>query len=97
MPTLKIGGKTYEVSMVERIDRDAFVEGETDFVEQTIRIHGGLKPDATREVILHEALHCIFHNAGDDASNEDERLIRTLASGLNQLLTDNDWLLALFR
>ena len=94
--TVVVDGKEYRIELVERINRDSFLMGETDFVEQVIRIDGSLKRDRRREVLLHELLHCVFESAGDRESNEDERLICTIASGFNQILSQNEWLFTLF-
>ena len=96
MEDLCIGGKRYEVQLVKRIARDTFLMGETDFVEQTIKVHDSLKADRKREVLLHEIVHCIFEDSGDTVSNNDERLVSTIASGLNQVLSHNPWLVLLF-
>jgi len=96
MSRISIGGKSFHVLFVDRVNRDSFVMGETDFVEQVIRIDRGLKEDRRREVLLHEILHCIFEAAGDFESNGNEQLVCTIASGLNNVLAANQWLLSLF-
>ncbi len=96
MAQISLGGKIFDVLFVDRVARDSFLMGETDFVEQVIRVDRGLKEDRRREVLLHEILHCILEAAGDSESNEDERLVCTIASGLNDVFAANSWLLSLF-
>lgn len=94
--TFSVDGKVYVVRVEDRICRDQFLFAETDFVEQVIRVERGLKEDRLRETLLHEILHCIFQSRGETEWNEDERLICTIASGLNQVLSSSEVLLALF-
>lgn len=92
-----LGGKVFNVWLTKKDSRDPmYLMGETDFIEQTICIDKDLRKDRQREVLLREAILCILDAAGDIRSGDDTQLISTIASGLNNILTSNQWILSLF-
>lgn len=78
--TIKVGGLTYDVEIVEKMDDDTAV-GKTYFQDLKIKI-GKANPDFMEQVFMHELIHTIN---GEIPEMECE----FLAMSLYQIVKDN--------
>jgi hypothetical protein len=93
-PIIKIGPHTYKLIEIERLqDRGNYHSlcGQIDFRKQTIEIEKGLVGTYKRQTTWHEILHGILEAAGI-RGDHDEQIIDAVATGIVQVLQDNDWL-----
>lgn len=94
--TVKVGTLTFDIiesdddwNIEEGADEVNFF-GQSQFFDQRIVINPGIKFDAKRETLMHELLHCCFHQTGAPLSFDDEELVvRCLAPLLINLLESN--------
>lgn len=77
---VKVGGLTYEVEIVDKMDDDSCV-GKTYFQDSKIRI-GKANPDFMEQVFMHELIHTINGEIG-------ETEVEFLAMSLYQVIKDN--------
>lgn len=89
---VKIDHLIFDIKVDPIVKRNNLL-GEVDYESQTIRLKPDQKPDALKEVLLHEILHVIFGNRGiREVSNEnwnEEFLVYTLAVGLITVFKEN--------
>lgn len=78
--TVKVGGLTYRVEVVDKMDDDTAV-AKTYFQDLTIKI-GKAEPGFMQQVFLHELLHVIN-------GEMKETLVEFLAMSLYQVVKDN--------
>ncbi len=103
-----IDGNRFEVRIVATKDwtYDQLM-GQIAYSELVIRVLDGMKPDATRDTVLHEIVHGVFKSripdrpwrelAGKHAGEVMETVVEALSSGMLQVLRKNPqlvtWLL----
>lgn len=80
---VNILGSTYQVDFVDSISRDELRLGETDYLNQTIKILSGLHSDLETVTLIHEILHVIFNQLEFDEEN-NEHLVQSLATSLDE-------------
>lgn len=92
-------GRKYRVT--RRQDPDA--NGETDYAAGTINVAPGMDEFSTRDTLLHEVMHAIRYQQGNNFGtveeyNAEEPYVRSLATGLIAFFRDNPdvaaWLIA---
>lgn len=77
----------YTLEVVPNMSDDEL--GRCHTTEQCIYVRDDLRPDATRDVVLHEIIHAIhFHMELVDGSSEESFTSRT-ATGLRTVLVNN--------
>ena len=86
---LNILGSTYQVDFVDSIRRDELRLGETDYLNQTIKILSGLHSDLETVTLIHEILHVIF-NQLEFVEENNEHLVQSLATSLYQVFNENE-------
>lgn len=86
---LNILGSTYKVDFVDSISRDELRLGETDYLNQTIKILSGLHSDLETVTLIHEILHVIF-NQLEFVEENNEHLVQSLATSLYQVFSENE-------
>ena len=86
---LNILGSTYQVDFVDSISRDELKLGETDYLNQTIKILSGLHSDLETVTLIHEILHIIF-NQLEFVEENNEHLVQSLATSLYQVFNENE-------
>lgn len=86
---VNILGSTYKVDFVDSISRDELRLGETDYLNQTIKILSGLHSDLETVTLIHEILHVIFNQLEFDEEN-NEHLVQSLATSLYQVFNENE-------
>ena len=86
---LNILGSTYQVDFVDSISRDELRVGETDYLNQTIKILSGLHSDQETVTLIHEILHIIFSQL-EFIKENNEHLIQGLATSLYQVFKENE-------
>lgn len=91
---LKVIGKRYALRIVEKVDDDDS-DGESDPVEQNIRMRQEHGFENARDTALHEAIHAVDHQMNLELT---EAQVRGLGTGVLALLRDNRafarWLMA---
>lgn len=83
---IKIGGKTYEVSITENLTLGCDYSGEILYNDLKINI----RPSATAKMeadFIHELIHGIYAHLG--YSEHDEKHIEELAEALYAVIVDN--------
>ena len=85
---LKILGSTYQVYFVNSISREKLQIGETDYLNQRIKILTGLHAELEKVTLIHEILHVIFDQLEFDEGN-NEHLVQSLATALYQVFNEN--------
>ena len=99
MRKLRVGPHTYTVAFVPNVDDEEHVASArgTDEPEELfghvnhklLQIHVGLNMRGTQQAdsLLHEALHAVLSQSG----NDDEQLVHTLTPAILDLLRRNPW------
>jgi|TARA_R100001530_G_scaffold3596_3_gene5261 Zn-dependent peptidase ImmA (M78 family) len=85
---IRVGATTYKV----RKKKLGSIWGYTDFEEEKIFIDSRAKDRQQVSTLLHEALHAMIAEYGINYTldhNQDESLVRTLESGIVQLILRN--------
>ena len=69
---LKIGGHTYNVEMVDRVETDPGEDnlGDCEWKLNRIRIKKGLPHTQTEETFFHEAIHALWTDKKEDEVNQ---------------------------
>ncbi len=90
--TIKVGGIVFDVKLFEPcvppLCRN-HADGQTDFEACSIVLDSKLNNRVMGQVLLHEIIHIIEYNANLEST---ESYIQTIASGLYQVLKDNNLL-----
>lgn len=92
LPTkIKISGIDYEIAIAEhRNDKEGdILLGEIDYAGATIFINEDQSDQMKTATLIHEIVHGILYHMGSKL-NEDEYFVEGLASGLYQVIRDND-------
>lgn len=91
--SLKVGGFTYEVEVVDTHDprKTADNDGVTLHANLLILIDRELAPDRREETLAHETLHCALNFAGfgEEISCTQEELVTRLSPVLHMIRKDN--------
>lgn len=82
---VKIIGKTYSVSVVEKVDDDDSL-GEHDMTKQQILLRAVQHFESIRDTAFHEVVHAVDEQM---SLNMKEAQVHALATGLLQVLRDN--------
>jgi len=89
MDSVKIGGIDYSI----RNDCDEYLDGakimgEINLVTQTISIDSKLKKQRKEQVLVHEIVHGLLYEMGNEDWNNEE-FVNPFSNILYQLLKDN--------
>lgn len=93
---VKILGLTWEVKRDSNVAREGNCFGSTHTAKQVFFLDPENTPQHDREVFLHELLHALYWQMGLGkdkdlkAHDVEEKVVHALASGLHQVLVDND-------
>jgi hypothetical protein len=85
----RVGGIDYTVELVPQLVERHNLYGQVTYKDSHIQIDDSLSLTRTNEVIIHELTHAIFNEAG--YVEQDEEMVRRIASVLHQVLRDNDF------
>jgi hypothetical protein len=90
------------VYKIEHLDKPSEVDlfkreslwGQVDFWTRTIRIyHNNRQVADVMQTVWHEILHAIASSLHiDNKINDDNDIIDLLATGINNVIVDNDWM-----
>ena len=84
---VKVGAMTYSFSEIPNLrDGEKEIDAQVNYTTVEMRIRKGLCRDRRSTCILHEAVHAILENAGQEAS---EGMVDAIAYGMYALLSDN--------
>ena len=88
--SVKIGGVTYKITTAKPMKNHEGhkLMGKASFHKQEIRINPKYRCNLPR-TLMHEIVHTIFENAGQDEHQSDEGLITCLQHGLVDFMRDN--------
>ena len=89
--TIKIGNLIYKVRSQTAEGNDDYYGGSNEKY-QWIELNFKLGEDKLLETFLHEIIHQILEQKKFTNETGDEKLVSTLASGLYQVLKDNNLL-----
>jgi len=81
---VKIGSTYYEIDWTKPSEEGH--AGVIDYIPATIQINPDTSASAKQRILLHEVLHGILHQAGQETN---ERLVVALEYGLLAFLRDN--------
>ncbi len=84
---LDIMGIPYVVEEVETVDRSSKRWGQINYEEQTIRLDKALATETKNQVFIHELVHAILANIGQDNWNNDETAVQSFAAALYHVLS----------
>ncbi|GAX06822.1 hypothetical protein IWT25_02169 [Secundilactobacillus pentosiphilus] len=87
---VKVSGIIY--SVIEKKhpeDEGHTVWGFTDYEVSKIFIRKGLSEQKKRQTLMHELVHAMLHEAGEDEHCNDESIVNPLGNMLDQVLQDN--------
>jgi len=96
--SLRIGCRKYSVQEwadAEMMTTDSY--GQCDKQRGIIYICTHLDPIVVADTFLHEIMHAIWHEYNLQDSDQEERIVHTLSTGLVQVMHDNPQLLTWFR
>jgi len=96
--SLRIGCRKYSVQEwadAEMMTTDSY--GQCDKQRGIIYICTHLDPIVVADTFLHEIMHAIWHEYNLQDSDQEERIVHTLSTGLVQEMHDNQQLLTWFR
>lgn len=85
MDNLKIIGKSYQFSIVDKVDEEDSL-GECNDLLQRILVKSGQKPDQLMDTIIHEVVHAIDYQMHLGMT---ERQVHSVAAGLTAVFLDN--------
>lgn len=87
---IKVGGVDYSVNKVPFVEINGSRDflGLCDYYKSVIEYDTALKLDRKGQVVIHELVHAIFHEAGFNAQEEDT--VNRLGIVLHQVIKDND-------
>ena len=90
-PTVvKVGGHVYKIRKWDRRGaRERARWGETSHRDLTIDIDEDCPEQRSKEVILHEVLHCVFCEWEIDHSGGEEKIVAPMSKGLIAVMRDN--------
>lgn len=86
--TVKIAGIEYSVEPFEP-DVDRNLMGRLQYDTANIYVRRDLTLDKKMETLLHEVIHVVYMNAGLTPSDEEEKVVTAISSGVYQFLKDN--------
>lgn len=95
--TLKIGGFLWKINQSQAVANEGNAFGSTHARQQQIFIEPSETQQKKEHVLIHEAMHAIWWQAGlnsryKDQKNVEEEIIDALSMGLYQVLKDNNFL-----
>lgn len=92
--TVKLGPHTYNIVEVDNLrgDDGTKLDGQIEYHKLTIEIDSDTVSTYKRCVLWHELIHGMLDNAGIDSDMHDETTIDIIASGVMQVLQDNEWI-----
>lgn len=82
---LDIKGEKYTFHLVDIIDNNSNIEGETNTREKTIYIKKDNDISELSKTILHEMLHALFYECGRPYDCKDEELVEFLSHNFHYL------------
>lgn len=86
--TVNILGLTYEVQVVEVVDRHDALWGKIDYEAQVIKIDASISDERKHQVFMHELLHGVLSALGFDRLNEDESAVQSISAALYHALSN---------
>lgn len=91
-------GKRYTIEADDHIMEDDIASGLCKPWRCEIRIGKGMHPDQRRDTVLHEVMHAAFSETGLTADfkeeDDEEKIIRRMATAMLQVLRENPALTA---
>lgn len=86
--TIKVSGIDYSINGFDT-DVDRNLMGRLAYDTAQIYIRNDLPIDKKYETLLHEVIHIVYMNAGLQPSDDEEKVVTALSSGVYQFLKDN--------
>lgn len=86
---IKIGSITYKVMYHDQLldEDDNPLNGQIDFDELIIHMDKSLKKELNKVILIHECIHGILNNAGQE--DHDEQYINIISYGIMDLIKNN--------
>lgn len=98
---VKIGAVTYPVEMVANLTEvaraagecteDTHLYGDITYSKPLIRINADNAPAFRIKTFMHELMHGVYEQTGDETLRSDEAHINSVANVLAQIFVDNGW------
>lgn len=86
--TIKVSGIDYSINGFDT-DVDRNLMGRLAYDTAQIYIRNDLPVDKKYETLLHEVIHIVYMNSGLQPSDDEEKVVTALSSGVYQFLKDN--------
>lgn len=86
--TIKVSGIDYSINGFDT-DVDRNLMGRLAYDTAQIYIRNDLPIDKKYETLLHEVIHIVYMNSGLQPSDDEEKVVTALSSGIYQFLKDN--------
>lgn len=86
--TIKVSGIDYSINGFDT-DVDRNLMGRLAYDTAQIYIRNDLPVDKKYETLLHEVIHIVYMNSGLQPSDDEEKVVTALSSGIYQFLKDN--------
>lgn len=83
----------YKVSQVPVIDKGedtGFILGKVNFTNNTILLDQGLCDTLKMQTLIHEIMHAVFFQTGQQEAQNNEAVCQAAAAGLMSVLQEND-------
>ena len=88
--TIKIGLRTYTLEVKDVVtNSDDVLWGLCDRASGKIEITQHHDLPVMQDTLVHEVLHAVYDDRGLEKGDEEERIVKALATGLVQVLVDN--------
>ena len=89
---INILGQNYKVIELEHIDQHDGITtmGQINYLKNEIYILSNLTPERKEHTLWHEIVHGILDAQGYTEQSDNEKLINALATGIQNVLNNND-------
>lgn len=88
---IKVGGITYQILIepIERSESGNLLLGQTNNIDNTIRINSKSAPERQQQTFFHELMHAVAFESSNTELYDDERTIDSVGLMLYQVFMDN--------
>ena len=87
---LHVKYKVIQVPVIDKGEGDGFILGKVNFTNNTIQIDQGLCDTLKLQTLIHEIMHAVFFQTGQNEAQNNEAVCQAAAAGLMSVIQEND-------
>lgn len=87
---LHVKYKVIQVPVIDKGEGDGFILGKVNFTNNTIQLDQGLCDTLKMQTLIHEIMHAVFFQTGQQEAQNNEAVCQAAAAGLMSVLQEND-------